>query len=157
MADLAKVNKLNIPTAAAPTKEFFVPATGTQAGVASDYIGDYAVVGLDETDDCAYITFYVPSDFSTIVNAEVLIIPRQTAGAANIDIYSDYALVGEAYNANSEMDEASAYGVTANQIFAIDISGILSALAANHVVGIQVKIKSTTYAIDVLGVRFKYS
>lgn len=138
------------------TKEFFVPATATTGGTISTFKGDYAVVRLDALYDKAYMSFWVPNDFTTIISAEIIVIPRASQATADWKIYSDYAAVGEAYNANSEAEWPTP-NVTNEEIFAHDVSDILDALAAGDIVGIQILEDTAGHNVDVIGLRFRYS
>ncbi len=143
----------NDPAWASITKEFFIPFV-TSDGALTNF-GDYPVAILG-TNKIARCSFFVPNDFSAITSAVVVIIPAATGGTEDFDIYSDYAASGEAYATNSESDAATTYNVTASEVTEIDISGILSALAAGDYVGIRFDNKEATN-VNVVGVRFKYS
>ena len=142
------------------TKEFFVPVTAWQSSATAKLMGikgDFPAAPLRTSTDEAFIAFFVPADFTTIVNAVIIVSPASTQAAADWDITSDYAAAGEAFNANSESDTASTYNVTNNILFEVDISGILSALAASDYVGVQIDSGNNAHDLDVIGIRFKYS
>ena len=142
------------------TREFFIPVTqGKSAGIDAQlfYIGDFPAAVLTALNDFAHIAFKVPHDFTAITNAEIIVSPAVTDGAANWDIDSDYGAVGEQYNAHSEADAASTYNVVAGQLFAVDVSGILSALAASDYVGLKLLLADAGDDVNVLGIRFKYT
>ncbi|HUV56610.1 MAG TPA: hypothetical protein VMV84_05190, partial [Dehalococcoidales bacterium] len=111
------ISDLNTAVNALEVKEFFVPATCGEGGEPelSSY-GDYGTVDIGANTYAAFVIFRVPHDFTTLTSAEFVIIPEGTEGASNIDIFSDYAAEGEAYNANSESEEAATYGLTDDQI-----------------------------------------
>lgn len=143
------------------TREFFVPATAAAGGATMGIGGDFPVAVLAVLNATGAIAFKVPHDFSTISNAEIIVIPQFTTATANWDIDSDYGAIGEAYNAHSENDAATTYNVTANQLFAVDlddaVNGILDNLAADDYVGIKLTQKDAAHDVRVLGVRFKYT
>ncbi|GAI84027.1 unnamed protein product [marine sediment metagenome] len=139
----------------ASTKEFFSSVTYTTANIRQ--WGDFPTAFLIALNNAAWISFHVPHDFTAIVEAVIIVIPDRTTADADWDIYSDYGASGEAYNTHSEQDVATLYNVTANQLFEVDISGILSALAADDYVGIQLKLADALDAVNVVGVRFKYN
>lgn len=141
------------PAAVGATKEFFVPVTYATAMTA---FGDYPVANCDSSGKHAYIAFKVPHDFTSIITAKIIIIPIDTNPAVRYDISSNYGAEGEAYNTHSESQTAPTYNVTANRFFAIDISGILSSLAADDYVGVDFFRSLVTGNAYVLGVRFKY-
>jgi len=119
-------------------------------------VGDFGVFDMDSGD--AFMDFFVPADFSSITAAVVAIIPATTSGTANIDIASDYAASGQASGTHSESDTASTYNVVSGQIFEIDISGILTSLAAGDYVGIRVTDNTGGgNNARTLGLRFKYT
>lgn len=144
-----------IPAAAgAPTKEFFVPVTyGTEMGK----YGEWAVAICDAADEVACMSFRVPHDFSSITTAEIVVISRVTEAAANWDIYSDYGALTEVWNAHAESDVASTYNVTSGKLTSVDISGILSALAADDYVGVKISQGEDGHNFNAIGVHFKYS
>lgn len=149
MSTIAKINGIAI----AVTKEFWSSVT---YGTLMTRQGDYTVARLAAWSDYATMVFHVPHDFVTITDAYIVVIPRMTNAAARWDIYSDYAAVGEAYNNHSEADGLTSYNVTDDQIFEVDISGILTSLAAGDYVGIRMILMDANHDVDVLGVRFKY-
>lgn len=135
-------------------KTLWVPVTyGTTMG---NY-GAYPLARCTALLNTAYISFKVPDDLHTITEAKVVVIPRVTQAAADWDIYSYYAAVGEAYNTHTESDTTSTYNVTDEQMFEVDISGILTSLAAGDYVGIMFSLHNAAHDVDVLGVMFKYT
>ena len=136
------------------TKEFFIPATG---GNLVGYTIGWVVVRCDAANENAYMDFKVPHDFTSISNAEIILISRATQAAANWDIYAVYAAVGGPYDQHTASDTASTYNITNLELFAIDISGLLTALAADDYVGIRFCQGTAGHNADILGVRFKYT
>lgn len=142
------------PYPAAPTMEFFVPVTYGTEMVASDF---RPVAKCDAVDEVAYVSFKVPHDFTSIINAELIVQPAATQAAADWGIYARYAAIGEMSDTHNESDNTTTYNVTVNKLFAIDISGILSNLAADDNVGVMFRQGSADHNVFVLGVRFKYN
>lgn len=141
--------------AIAATREIFIPCTYGSNGITS--IGD-EFNGADCTNgNFGNVNFYVPHDWASITEAVAVLIPKDTEAAADIDIFSDYAADGEAYNTHQESDAASTYNITTSQIFELDISGILSAIAADDYVGIRVLASDADSEFYLIGVRFKYA
>ena len=105
----------------------------------------------------AYISFKVPHDFTTITSAEIILVATTSNATANYDVASDYGAIGEAYNTHSEADAATTYNVTLNQLYALDISGILTAIAADDYVGISLTNNIVAEACYVIGLRLKYA
>lgn len=138
------------------TKEFYVPCTYEYDG-ALIYYGCYPIASLGTSINYALTSFRVPHDFNSIIVASIVVIPKSTEASANWDIYSNYAQTGEDYQTHSESNTVSTYNVTNNQIFEVNIAGILTSLAANDMVGIKLLLSNSTHDVNVLGVRFKYS
>ncbi len=139
------------------TKEFFVPVTIAGNGGSMTGLFNRSVAILNGADERAYIDFFAPADFSSITSAVVVVYPTATQGAADWDTYSDYAAIGEAHNIHSESNTASTYNVTDDQFFEVDISGILSSLAAGDYVGIRLRQGTVGHDVNIIGIRFKYS
>ena len=137
-----------------PTKEIWIPTTH---GTTMTNYGYYPVARLAGLFDDAYISFCTPHDFHSITEAYIAVIPRATQAAADWDIHAYYAAVGEAYNNHVGHDAASTYNVTNNQIFEVDISGILTSLAAGDYVGVYMELEDEAHDVDVLGIMFKYT
>ncbi len=157
VSEIAADESKRITIANLLTKEFFTPATGTSTGVASASTGRYAAVLLNASGEDAYTTFTIPDDFNAMVEAVVIVAPAATQAAANWDIYSTYNAIGEDDSGTLESDLASTYNVTNDELFEVDISGVLSALAKGDVVGIFFRQSTAGHNVDVLGVRFKYN
>ena len=135
------------------TKEFFIPATGGSAvGTVSHYTG-YLCNAVDEY---AEIDFMVPHDFASTVEAVIVTIPQATQAAANWNTNSVYAANGESYSTHSAA-ATDTYDVTLNQMFDVDISGLLTSLSAGDYVGINITQKTVDHNVFVMGVRFKYA
>jgi len=146
--------EIDVPSGA--TKEFFVPVTYRSGGTLLTH-GWYVVGSCSALNHDTRVVFRIPHDFSSIISAEFIIIPTATEAAANYDLYSHYASVGQGYNTHEESDLASTYNVTSDQLFAVDISGVLSSIVAGDIVGITIKEATIYHNFEGLGVRFKYS
>lgn len=147
----ADPEEIDLPSA---TKEFFVPATfGTDPQKKGEYAGYY----IDAAADIACITFYAPNDFSTIIDAVVMVIAEATA-TQRLNLNSNYAAVGELSDAHAESVSDVDTVMVVNTVYEIDISGILTALAAGDYVGVRVSGDGTNEpTLQVVGVRFRYS
>ncbi len=138
-------------------KEIFVPCVyGNLAGGGTVY-GDFLTGQLNDAAHFAVMTFKVPRDFTAITNAEIIVIPRATQGAADWDIATDYGAVGQLYNAHSEADAARTYNVVNNTLFAVSIATELSALVANDYVGVRITQGTAGHNVNVVGIRLRYS
>ncbi len=148
---------LHSHAAAGATKEFFVPAHPGSTEANFSYTGDHPRIAVTVGGALAYVEFIVPADFSSVTSAVYLITPNQNDATVDIDIRSDYAANGEAYNAHSESDTASTHSLTANQFYELDVSGILSSLAVGDYVGVKLTNSDAQTALSVYGLRFKYA
>lgn len=148
--------RVNNPASAADlTKEFYVPVTYESGGISAST--SYPVASLGTAPNYACTSFKVPHDFSVILSAELIVIPITTQANNDWDISSDYGALGESKSQHSEADAVTTYNTTAYQLFAVDISGILTALAADDFVGIKLLLSNSAHDVQVLGVRFRYS
>ena len=149
---------VSVPSSGGATKGFFIPATypGSNASIH----GYYPIVKCDALNETVYMSFYVPHDFNSITSAVIIVIPLASQAAADWDIRSNYAAIGENIVVHEENDNVTAYTITVNDVytfFAVDISGILSSLVAEDYVGIRLKQSTTLHNVSVLGIRFRYN
>jgi len=140
-------------------KELYIPVSSyrdASAGITDppEGLSTYPTAN-GNTDDQAHFSFRVPSDFTSIVEAKVIGYAASTNGAANIDIICYYAAVGEVATAVTESDLATTYDITDTHIEAIDISGILTGIAAGDIVGLRVETKANTL-LNSIGFYMKY-
>ena len=141
---------------AGATKEFFAPVTLSSQTFAAEQ--DYhPVAPLAAGGQTARIEFNVPADFSSITDAVVEGIAKSTNGTASFRALASYAANGEVANVNAEQDLTIAGNITDTRFHEVNISGILSSLAASDKVGIGFEINDTSSKLYVTGVRFKYS
>lgn len=101
-------------------------------------------------------TFDIPNDFHAWVSLVLLIIPRATVAAANIDLTSDYASIGELYTANTETNTSATYNLTVNQLFGIALTTVLTGAVAGDRVGILVSNTGVTSGYDTVGIKGEY-
>ena len=113
------------------------------------------------TSSAQRFTFFVPHDFISLTSAVLVMIPDANAAGSgkDIDLDSDYGKIGESRNNHSESDTTTIYDFTGknNQFTEIDISGILSLLAALDYVGIRVTHNTIGGALRYLGIRLRYT
>lgn len=140
---------------AGATKELWAPII--QATELYIYENFWPTARCNGTNDAAFVCFKVPHDFNSRTSAEMLLFGAVTEASANIDVHAHYCADGEAFNAHSETDTSSTYGITTNQLDAHDISGILSSLAADDYVGIKIEQKDAGHSFNALGFRLRYS
>jgi len=145
----------------AATKEFFIPATygtGTQGAT-----GDFPVWNCNvDTAEIAYISFCVPTDCTTITDANVVIIAGGAATPVQMtyQIETDFGARTEAYNNHSTDTGAVVIGtVSTGEIAELAIT--TTNMAALDFVGVKITNQGTTIGgdvdFDVIGIRFKYT
>ena len=135
------------------TKEVFFPMV--DPGGAPFYEGNFSVYVAGPAGTVG-TTFKTPNDFSSVLKVEVILIPEANDAAMDIDVATDFAAVGEARNTHTASDAASTYAVTDDQIFAMDITSLFSALQADDYVGVKITNNDGVDDIQVLGIRFQY-
>lgn len=136
------------------TKELYVPVTYKNPNLSTT--GDFPVALLAIVGDTCFTSFEIPHDFNGLVAARLIVIPKATQAAANWDIDSDYGSIGQAYNIHSEADAASTYNVTLDELFEVNLNGILSAIVAGDKVGIKVTLQDNAHDVHVIGIRLRY-
>ena len=144
-----------------PTKQFFQGVTAFYNGAASADMtmtaGAHAMAAMRAQWAKAGTTFKMPHDFNSLTAAYYVIVAQDTDAAAELTIASSYGAVGEAYNAHTESDTTSTYSITDTEIEEIDISGILTGVAADDYVGISITTRdANSVNYDVLGVMIYY-
>ena len=107
--------------------------------------------------DDAYMHLWIPSDFTAVTTAGIVVRPLATQGSANWDITSYFAAIGEAYNTHSLSDAASTYNVTDDQMFEVDVSSILTNLAADDFLIVGLTVSTAGHNVAVRGLRITYS
>jgi hypothetical protein len=131
------------------------PVTYASAGMA--VLGDIPVAPCANGASAA-VFFEIPKGISLLVKAYLIVIPTATQAAANWDLFSDYAAVGELYNNHSEQDIASTYNVVLNTNFEIELIGkgfFASALGGDRG-GIRLLVSTAGHDVDVVGLRLEY-
>jgi hypothetical protein len=138
------------------TKEFFIPASQVGGGTFG-FAGGFPIVDLPNANDNCGMSFYVPLDFTAIVDAVVVTIPNCTEANADWDTASSYGTAGQASNTHTDADTGSTYNVTSGQLYEVDIAGILSSIVAGDFVGVRLTNKNSAHDVFVVGIRFKYT
>jgi len=160
--DTATATQYNNLRTDALTREFFAPVNETDGASGITHHNAYVTANIRDGAD-VHITFVTPDDFSSITEAVVVGIPTISAGTPSstmdIDIATVYATNGESYTTHTESDTSSTYDFSASEdeITEIDISGLLSSLAAGDYVGVEVENNDADTFFNIMGVRIKYS
>uniref|UniRef100_A0A6M3KLA9 Uncharacterized protein n=1 Tax=viral metagenome TaxID=1070528 RepID=A0A6M3KLA9_9ZZZZ len=130
-----------------------VPTNGT--GTNSSIV-TYPAYYCQNGQNCL-MTFKVPAAFTTISSVYIWVVPTVTQAAANWDIFSKYGSVGEVYDEHGGTLNVPTYNVTNAVLFRIDISSVLTSLAAGDIVGIEFLVSSANHDAKVLGLLFEYT
>jgi len=139
------------PGAPQRVRSTFTPALGTSVSNRGDFRTAFLTTSAN-----LYFTFWVPSDFGELVDVGIILIPEATNASANVDLTSDYALSGEAFNTNSESDTSITYSWVADDIEFLSIASVFSSLEANHYCGVLWD-QTTAGSNDILGVLLIYA
>ncbi len=134
-----------------PTKEIFYNATNYDANESNYRVRAIGGAGAFR------FTFRVPHDFNAITDLVMVCIPEGTVGPVSIDLFSDYAAVGEDAQNHSESDLAFTTSFVANQMTEYSITSVFSALAAGDYCGILIDHQGIGTTVDYLGVRLRYT
>lgn len=122
--------------------------------------GDFRVRRVNTNGTFQY-TFFVPADFLTLSSLQAIVIPSAGAalGGRNIDLFSDYAAIGEPSNNHDESNTAIVFNLagTSGQIAALDISSVFSSLSALDFCGITIIHNAIGGDLDYLGIRLTYT
>jgi len=106
--------------------------------------------------------FHIPSNFheAEYIRAVVILDSSGAIGSGkDIDIYSEYGGIGEAYDVNSEADTTSTYDFSSYSLFDIayiDLLPILTNIEANDKVGIYIDHKGIGGSIEYIAIEMRY-
>jgi hypothetical protein len=117
--------------------------------------GSYATVEVGQNASIN-LTFNFPDDFGTLPVIEVICIPNDTEVDKNIELFSNYAAVGEDKAANAQSDIAQLFSFTADEIFAIDVTSLFTSAVGGDMAGIMLDHIGINTSIRYLGMRFQY-
>ncbi|MBU0958340.1 MAG: hypothetical protein KKB31_00185, partial [Nanoarchaeota archaeon] len=132
------------------TKEVFFPIDATDAN-----FGDFRTKSLS-SGNALRTNFQVPSDFSTLVSLEIILVPTGTNVVAPVDLYSDYGTIEEVYNQHSESLSTTWNLDTADNFYAMNISGVFTNLNAGDFCGIQIDEGVFGFTTHYLGIKLRY-
>lgn len=104
-----------------------------------------------------YFSFVMPHDFTSLTSLEVICFSDANIVSGDIDITSNYGAVGEAISTHTEIDDTSTYNFTADEMKALDASGIFTSVAANDVCGLTVDHNGVGTTVNYLGIKLRYS
>jgi len=148
-------NEITIARSAALAKCQFFAATNYDAN-----LGNYRVQTVGASSSQRF-TFKIPQQAVTVISIQLVgIIAAGAAGSGkNIDLYSDYATIGETYNTHTQSSTTATYDFTGmtNKITAIDVTSLFTAIAPDDVCGILVDHIAIGGNIYYLGIVLHYS
>jgi len=101
------------------------------------YIGDFpSEVMPDGAETICRVVAYIPTNFTSVVSAYLLVVPA-ASGNLRWSCTTDFGTVcTQDYNNHSDAVAATTTAVTLDRITCLDISGALTVLAADDLVGI---------------------
>lgn len=152
----------SVPVFAAPGhKEFWVsPLHGTTSATdaaSTRTVGSATVDFLVKDSDASHTVHFqwqMPADFSSLTSLLVVNIADATE-TFQWDVESDYGLIDESYNTNSE-SQANQTKAFVNETFeTIDVSGVFSSVTALDICGVH--ISPDTNTLHTVGLRCVYA
>jgi len=138
-------------------RELWVPVTYGSNGIGTSLLGSQWGASLTGAADVGGMEFRCPFDFLAIITAKIVVMPRVTDAAANWDIRAYYGAEGEQGDTHDESDNATTYNVTQNELYGVDASGILTALAAGDVVALHLTLSDAADDVHVVGFYLIYN
>lgn len=138
--------------ASAFTKQVWMPAASSTTAAAGTF-APYTTVQCNAAQVVRF-NFHVPTDFITLASAQLVIIPTANS-TLQYDLTSYFNTFTENYSAGTATLNNQTLSVTTSIINSIDASGVLSSIAANDIVGLQ--LSSDVANIYVLGLLIKYN
>lgn len=136
------------------TKEFWCPVTrATTISGNGDFFGGH----INDPGDYACMNFIIPHDFTSLSEAVIVLNP-QLGGGHRFDITTGYAASGEAYTTHAESMLDHEPTLVQWQLHEIDISSILSSIAADDYCGVKIVGDAVnTPDAMIIGFRLKYT
>lgn len=168
-------NLLHLPVGA--DDEFLVADASTPSGLVwrkltpADHTVKFNWFGITsnaETDDGSYstveigqnasinMTFHFAEDFGTLDVVEVWCIPLSSVVDKNIELFSNYAGLGENKFANAQSDISQLFSFTADQITKIDVTSLFTNPSPGDVAGIKLDHIGINTSIRYLGMHLHY-
>lgn len=112
---------------------------------------DFQVGG--DTNVVRFFSFFIPTDLVSLVSCELIYIKRDS-DSIQWQLDTDFGAEGEQFNNHSESQLTGASAETDGDMIALDITGVLTAIAAGDFVGLQA---NPTQRARPLGIRLIYS
>ncbi len=106
-------------------------------------------------------TFAIPKDFDILVSIHLVgICSSSVAGAGkSVDLYSNYAAIGEAYNTHEESDTTTVHDFTGmtDKFIEIELTDLFSSVSACDICGVQVDHQSIGGSIYYTNLSLEYT
>jgi len=136
------------------TKEIFIPAASGTERAERDLHSGFRINAQTEY---AIIEFRAPHDLANVVAVEVIVVSQYDV-AWSYALASRYGAVGQNKATHFTDGTPTDVSLSANILAALNAAGVLSALAAADIVGLQIyQTGTTTVEVLVLGVRLRYT
>ena len=135
-------------------KILWVPVTYGSGGLSR---GLSHVTAPLSQDQYAVMEFYVPDDWTAIIEAVAVCQLDNNDATTDIDISSVYAANGQNYATHTENDNATTYNMSTDLIYELDVSGILTGIAVGDYVGLNIRNREAVNVLDVYGFMMRYS
>lgn len=145
-------NAAGATTPAIPVREVFWPVDGDTP------IAGYRTVCLSNGGKHSFM-FACPADFTSLISLEAIGIAASTDTAADIDLTSIYAAIGEPYNNHTAANTAQNYNLNAagiKRVWNLSLASLFPSLAAGDFCGVEVVHTNVTGQIYWFGIRMKY-
>ncbi len=122
-------------------------------------MGNYRVRTLTASGNFNF-AFSIPADFVSLVTISAVFIT--TAGAAgagkDIDLASDYGIIGQNFAFNSEIDTSTVFNLGAsNDINEISLATVFTSLAASQFCGVNISHNGIGGSLDYLFINLVYN
>lgn len=155
------VEEIDVPAGEAATKEFFVPFLFGEDGATHEAIGMYNCWLIDAANECAYTTFRVPHDFTSLISAKIIYLGKKESSGYGFDwTVTTYFCENEAaHNEHTDSVTENA-SVMANNIRGeFDITEAFTGIVADDAIGLKLlcDVVSAQVGCRLLEVVFKYS
>ena len=143
-----------------PTKEKFYPATHVATGDIST-LGSFSGPDIDATNEAGYVNCYIPRDFDSLEEIDLVFIAVATETPMYVRILTDYGRSGEAYFVQTDNGDF-AINTVANNLYELNIGTAVDfrSLEPGDYIGVQaarvaaLPVENTDMLL--LGVRIKY-
>lgn len=137
------------------TKQLFVPVSD-----GSDYpnpILYHDAALINAAGEFAIVSFRIPHDYNSLVTLQLIIYPQAT-DTMRFDYSFIYGSIGQAINTHSEQLEDNDIVCVQNELKALDMSAVPTALTVGDYVGFRTICDgANTPNAYVLGILFRYS